>query len=568
MRGKNPVNTKQFRGLFVRFLSLTALLVLLALAPVKAQMTSARGTISGTVTADQGVVRGFRVKAHSLKHRLWYTVFTNSGHYQIPQALSGPYEVSVLQEGYASPAKKIDLAAGQTATVDLAVTKQPPPADVVEQDFDTIYPPGPARTLVMNTCLGCHGIQFYRFPGRDENGWRAAVRLMTNGPSMNWAPPLGRTQLSQAERDTIVKYLATNLGPNRPKQIMKVDALVPDEDVLAKTIFVEYEVADMPYQDNPPQEGALVNPFPNDQQLHDPFVAPNGKIWFSAPTSNLVGRLDPRELDTESRWKTFKADPAMNVLMHGISVDSKGHVYWAELVGGRVGELDPETGTIKRHVLPTQGAVFQVATDKDDNVWYDQIQGGCAGRLDSKTKMATQWCTPTADLGLYGLTTDQKGNAWLAGVAKGIVAKIDPVAQTVTEYSPPTQRAGTRRLGVDSKGMVWFSEYLANQIGSIDPATGKITEYKLPLQHTQPYETWPDKSDNIWVSDAMYGSLIKYDQTAKKFTYFPLPQLHWDVPKIEVEPNNTIWFGSRGVPHLVAVHLYPNGYSVSAPPEP
>jgi hypothetical protein len=35
-----------------------------------------------------------------------------------------------------------------------------------------------------------------------------------------------------------------------------------------------------------------------------------------------------------------------------------------------------------------------------------------------------------------------------------------------------------------------------------------------------------------------------------------------------VEKNNTIWFGSRDVPHVVAVHFYPNGYSASAPPEP
>jgi hypothetical protein len=54
----------------------------------------------------------------------------------------------------------------------------------------------------------------------------------------------------------------------------------------------------------------------------------------------------------------------------------------------------------------------------------------------------------------------------------------------------------------------------------------------------------------------------------QKFTYYQLPQLKWSVPKIEVEKNNTIWFGSRSVPHVVAVHFYPDGYSAAAPPEP
>jgi hypothetical protein len=38
-----------------------------------------RGTIAGNVTADQGEVHGFRVRAHNLDRMIWYTVFTKSG---------------------------------------------------------------------------------------------------------------------------------------------------------------------------------------------------------------------------------------------------------------------------------------------------------------------------------------------------------------------------------------------------------------------------------------------------------------------------------------------------------
>ena len=38
-----------------------------------------RGTIRGTVTADQGQVVGLRVSAHNLNYKLWYTVFTVKG---------------------------------------------------------------------------------------------------------------------------------------------------------------------------------------------------------------------------------------------------------------------------------------------------------------------------------------------------------------------------------------------------------------------------------------------------------------------------------------------------------
>ena len=66
-----------------------------------------RGTLSGTVTADQGAVVGFRVTVHNLTYKLWYTVFTVKGHYTVPQALPGSYDVIVLEKGYTSPTMRI-----------------------------------------------------------------------------------------------------------------------------------------------------------------------------------------------------------------------------------------------------------------------------------------------------------------------------------------------------------------------------------------------------------------------------------------------------------------------------
>jgi hypothetical protein len=51
--------------------TLFASLVLLLSRPANAQ-APARGTIAGTVPADQGQVRGFRVTAHNLRSMLWY----------------------------------------------------------------------------------------------------------------------------------------------------------------------------------------------------------------------------------------------------------------------------------------------------------------------------------------------------------------------------------------------------------------------------------------------------------------------------------------------------------------
>ena len=68
-----------------------------------------RGTIKGTVTADQGDVHGFRVAAHNLDRGLYYTVFTAKGQYTVPQALPGRYEVMVYEPDYDSPKSPVQI---------------------------------------------------------------------------------------------------------------------------------------------------------------------------------------------------------------------------------------------------------------------------------------------------------------------------------------------------------------------------------------------------------------------------------------------------------------------------
>jgi virginiamycin B lyase len=581
-------------GKLVAASALAALLLLLSPGLGFAQ-TPARGTITGTVTADQGQVRGFRVTAHNLRHMIWYVVFTKDGKYTLPQALPGPYEISVLQDGYDSPVEKSDLVAGQSQMVNMALKKQAAkPSDAVYKTFEEMYPPGPGLDLLKKNCIGCHGPDSYNTMHFTEAGFRTGLRKMMDGPFNlgGVVPPMAHTPITKKEQDTMVQYLTTNFGPDSPNQRLKHDAYPVDEDALSKAIYVEYDLTNLPpapsiQKAGKPADSAaetitsearetrlaadrLKNPDPK-PYLHDPFIAKDNTIWYADPPTNAMVHLDPRSLDPGERWKFYPlpTDAPGYVFLHGITLDSKGHVYWAEIFGGMVGELDPATGKMTRHALPTAGSLLQVVTDQKDNIWYDDVHGDGVGKLDAQTRLVSQFPTLTPDLGLYGMAVDPKGNVWSAGYAKSIVVKFDPVTESYTEYATPTPGGSARRIGVDSKGIVWFSEWAGGQLGRIDPETGKIAEYKFPIR-SRPYETWPDKLDNIWVSDDFNNSLVYFEPQTKKFTYFPLPQV-WPVagvPKVEIEANNTVWLGSRFTEHVVAIHFYPHGYSADAPPLP
>ena len=577
---------------FCAELLLAALLVPLSSGPALAQ-EPARGNITGTVTADQGQVRGFRVTAHNLGALIWYVVFTKDGKYTIPKALPGPYEITVLQDGYDSPTQKTDLAAGQARRVDIALKKQPEKeTKLVYKTFEEMYPPGPGLDLLKKNCLGCHGPDAYNAMQLNEAGFRLGLRKMMHGPFNlgGIVPPLAHTVITKQEQDAMVEYLAANFGTSHPNQRLKHDPYPVDEDALSKAIYVEYDfpgdlvkIPGIEKRPNQPQGAGetmssvavtarLVTRAADTQTyLHDPFIAKDNSIWYASPPANAMVHLDPRGTDGHGRWKVYPlpSEAPPFVFAHGITLDSKGHLYWAEILGGKLGELDPATGKIIRHSLPTLGSLLQVVTDQKDNIWYVDVHGDGMGKLDAKTREISQWPTPTPDAGLYGMAVDQSGNIWSAGYTKSMVVKFDPVREAYTEYPSPTPGGSARRIGVDSKGMVWFSEWTAGKIVSIDPNSGKMTEYNPPVR-SRFYETWPDKLDNIWTSEDFNNSMVYFNRKNNRFTYYPLPQV-WrgaGVPKVEIEANNTVWIGSRGVEHIVAIHFYPNGYTADAPPLP
>src|SRR4029450_9750524 len=100
--------------------------VLLGVELVVFGQSSGRGTLSGRITADQGQVRAFRVAAHNLDRRIWYTVFTEKGEYTVPQALPGRYELTVIEPDYESPRLSVKLGAGESKKGDLAVKRRAP----------------------------------------------------------------------------------------------------------------------------------------------------------------------------------------------------------------------------------------------------------------------------------------------------------------------------------------------------------------------------------------------------------------------------------------------------------
>ena len=540
------------------------------------------GVIAGRVTADHGEVRALRVKAHDTVRRIAYTVYTRDGGYQIFNLPAGTYDVSVIEEAFESPTATAEVGAGATATVDIALTAlgaapeqgaaargataqrnygggaaDDRAAEIV--DFDTLYPPHPARDVMLRSCFGCHGpAGFHRRGPRNENGWRQAVDRMfdVDGRVANMAPGVPQVThdlVSVDEKELIIQYLTANFGPGSQPRDLELDPLVRDEEALSKAVYIEYELNRGPRR-------LLSNGAPPRGSIHSVFasVAEPGVIWVSGNGSNSIIRMDSRNPDFETRTRELWIENPenINVTPHGI-VEYGGRVYWVELTGDHFGELDPATGEMTRHPLPTTGAgPHSLWVDSRGQFWYTYFaSAGRIGRYDATANDFTEW-EPLAGFSGYGIVVDRQDRVWAVGLHTPAIFMYNQ--ETAAWRSYPLANPA-RRPAIDANGKVWAAHYFGNAISKIDPVTGTVTEFELPLKDGNPYDVWPDADDNLWVENGIYNALVRFDQKTNAFTYFPFPELQAHTPKLDRDAEGTLWFTLRGPSGPGVAALKPNG---------
>jgi virginiamycin B lyase len=552
-------------------------LVLLALGGViaagsaHAQSTIANtGAVTGTVTAGKPFTAA-QVYLRNAEKGVTFMVYTAGGKYQAINLYPGVYDVSVARRGFASEPQKITVAAGASVKADFAlkdadpapkpgingpstVVGYPGRATIIDKDvefftdYDKVYPPAAGRAVLERVCMSCHGVNFFVVRTLDRAGWDAAINMMSKRvDGADVAVAAGK--MPPKDRQLLLDYLAANMGPNAKKRALAITEDMPlDEQALGKAMYVEYEM---------PKYG------PNGRPIgQNPYFDPDGNVWMTDRGSrNGIVKLDPRNVTWEAYPLPERGIP------HGITVDSKGIVWWGETVGSKFGRLDPKTGKMDRYPIDATG-LFKTRghdpiVDADDNIWLTVIRGNRLAKYDAKTGKISLYEPPTASSYPYGADKDKAGNIWISQFTQCRMAKFDPKEEVFTEYPALTAYEEDpfcliRRGSVDKNGMVWYGVFSNGKIGKLDPATGKMVEYKMPVAFAEPYDIWPDNDNNMWIADgAMGGAIIKFDQKTENFTFYPAVQ-RGDLPKIEITREGAIWYNPRSALKGAVGVLYPD----------
>src|SRR6188508_268349 len=317
--------------------SALALVIILVVAFASSRFPAAQtATVPGTATLT-GVVESStpytaaQVFVRNTDKRMLYMVYTNAKRFRAVALFPGYYEISAATGELKSDVQRLSIKAGESPKVTLTFAQPATAADRaivnanesesqgvsrvrLEQSYDQVYPPGPGRDIAERTCMICHGENFLATQPATIGTWnlrldRMQGRNLFDKTAASYAEGLlsfraSALRFSREDRETLVQYLAKNLGPDKPPRAVRVDKELPlDEAKLGKAEYIEYYLTpDGPGQGiHAPEFSKLTGGFTGRRAGQDVRFDQEGNVWLTdRGYPHRLVKLDPRTGEQKS----------------------------------------------------------------------------------------------------------------------------------------------------------------------------------------------------------------------------------------------------------------------------
>ena len=276
----------------------------------------------------------------------------------------------------------------------------------------------------------------------------------------------------------------------------------------------------------------------------DPYVGPEGRVWFVGQRSHYVAYLVPET----GEFKRYELEAGAGP--HNLIVDSKGNVWYAGNRAAHIGKLDPKTGEIVKFPTPSPARdPHTLVFDSKGDIWFTAQGGNAVGKLTTATGDVQVIPVPTPNARPYGIEVDKAGRPWIVLVGTNKLATVDPATMQLREITIP--RAGTRprRIAITSDQKIWYVDYAGGALGRFDPATGAFQEWPTPAgERSQPYAMAVDGKDRLWFVETgpTPNRLVGFDSKTKEFfSVTEIPSGGGTVRHMVYHaPTRAIWFGT------------------------
>ena len=282
----------------------------------------------------------------------------------------------------------------------------------------------------------------------------------------------------------------------------------------------------------------------------DPYVAPDGRVWFVGQRSHYAAVLDPATGEFKKYDLPAGAGP------HTLVVGDDGIVWYTGNRVGNLGRLDPATGDIEIFPMPDERArdPHTFAFDAAGDLWFTVQGGNLVGKFWRETgdvRLVEMPDNPGARGGStrpYGLKMDSRDRPWATLFGTNQLVMVDPKTFEPTYYELP-EGARPRRLVIDSKDIVWYVDYARGYLGRLDPESGEVTEWANPSgEGARPYGVAIDGDDRVWFVETGVrpNKFVGFDTRREEYiSVLEVKSGGGSIRHMYFDPKTkTVWFGT------------------------
>lgn len=277
----------------------------------------------------------------------------------------------------------------------------------------------------------------------------------------------------------------------------------------------------------------------------DPYVAPDGMVWFCGQTGAYLASLNP---DT-GEMKRYELGAGEGP--HNLIVAEDGMVWYSGNTKGYIGRLNPITEEITKFPMSDTAArdPHTLVWLSDGNIAFTVQGGNMVGHLDVKTGKVRLTTPAESGSRPYGIKVDPNGEVWVVLFGTNKLAHFDMKGMALHEFEIPRKNARPRRMEITSDGRIWYGDYAGGFLGVFNPQDASFTEYEMPSKvDSRPYGMAVDNNDTIYMVETGVkpNNFIAFDTKSASFTSSALIPSGGGVIRHMYyhEPTGMIWFGT------------------------
>jgi virginiamycin B lyase len=202
-----------------------------------------------------------------------------------------------------------------------------------------------------------------------------------------------------------------------------------------------------------------------------------GLVWFTDANSNSVWSFNI----VSHKFREFNMSAAES-FPYDLTLDKQGNVWFTELYGNNIGEIDTQ-GKLAQFPVPDSGEPVGITVDSSSRIWFTLPNSQEIGSLfQGKFQIYNLSGSVVSPV---GIAMDAMGNVWMTQHGPSLVSEFNPSTHYIRTISTTVPKGGESLpyfIYLTKSGNVWFNEHQGNFMATFNPQNGTLVEYANPTR--------------------------------------------------------------------------------------